>query len=179
VCSSDLVWVDFDGKYLIVDSEKGRQKDRNIKRDPRVAVEIADPDDPYRFLIVRGRVEEITESGADEVINRLALRYTGKPFAAFSPIHPRVVYKVKPLNVSTSTPSEQVTVKDKPITSRVPTRAQIKPGTRARIVQKQDQSTGRLTGGVVARILTSSPTHPHGIKVMLTDGKVGRVQSLE
>jgi uncharacterized repeat protein (TIGR03833 family) len=60
----------------------------------------------------------------------------------------------------------------------VPTRSQIRPGTRVMIVQKQDQPTGKLTEGVVARILTSSPTHPHGIKVMLVDGKVGRVQSI-
>jgi uncharacterized repeat protein (TIGR03833 family) len=49
---------------------------------------------------------------------------------------------------------------------------------KVRIVEKQNQPTGKLTEGIVARLLTSSPTHPHGIKVMLTDGKVGRVQSL-
>jgi len=58
----------------------------------------------------------------------------------------------------------------------VPTRSQIQPGMRVLIVEKQNQPTGKLTEGVVARLLTSSPTHPHGIKVMLTDGKVGRVQ---
>ncbi len=60
----------------------------------------------------------------------------------------------------------------------VPTRNQIKPGMSVMIVQKQDQPTGKLTPGVVARILTKSPTHPHGIKVMLVDGKVGRVQQI-
>ncbi len=60
----------------------------------------------------------------------------------------------------------------------VPNRSQIKPGISVLIVQKQDQPTGKLTPGVVARILTKSPTHPHGIKVMLTDGKVGRVQQI-
>jgi uncharacterized repeat protein (TIGR03833 family) len=59
-----------------------------------------------------------------------------------------------------------------------PRRNEIQPGMRVRIVEKQNQPTGKLTEGVVARLLTSSPTHPHGIKVMLTDGKVGRVQSL-
>jgi uncharacterized repeat protein (TIGR03833 family) len=49
---------------------------------------------------------------------------------------------------------------------------------RVQIVEKQNQRTGQLTEGVVARILTSSPQHPHGIKVMLTSGKVGRVQML-
>ncbi len=58
----------------------------------------------------------------------------------------------------------------------VPTRNQIKPGMRVQIVEKHNQRTGALTTGTVARILTNSATHPHGIKVMLTDGTVGRVQ---
>jgi uncharacterized repeat protein (TIGR03833 family) len=60
----------------------------------------------------------------------------------------------------------------------LPKRSEIHPGLRVQVVEKQNQSTGKLTEGLVARILTSSPTHPHGIKVMLTDGKVGRVQSI-
>ncbi len=60
----------------------------------------------------------------------------------------------------------------------VPKRSEIKPGLRVQIVLKQDQRTGKLTEGIVARILTSSGTHPHGIKVMLEDGKVGRVQQI-
>ena len=59
-----------------------------------------------------------------------------------------------------------------------PKRIEIQPGMRVLIVEKQNQPTGKLTSGVVARLLTSSPTHPHGIKVMLVDGKVGRVQSI-
>ncbi|MCL4487379.1 MAG: YwbE family protein [Chloroflexi bacterium] len=59
-----------------------------------------------------------------------------------------------------------------------PKRSEIKPGMRVQIVEKQNQRTGKLTEGVVARILTSSPSHPHGIKVMLEDGKVGRVQAI-
>lgn len=54
----------------------------------------------------------------------------------------------------------------------------IRPGMRVQIVEKQNQPTGKLTEGIVSRILTKSPTHPHGIKVMLVDGKVGRVQSI-
>ena len=59
-----------------------------------------------------------------------------------------------------------------------PQRIQIKCGTRVKIVLKQDQQSGKLTEGTVKNILTNSPTHPHGIKVRLTDGKVGRVQSI-
>jgi uncharacterized repeat protein (TIGR03833 family) len=57
-------------------------------------------------------------------------------------------------------------------------RANIKPGLRVRIVLKQDQATGKLTEGIVKDILTSSPTHPHGIKVRLMDGQVGRVKEI-
>ncbi len=60
----------------------------------------------------------------------------------------------------------------------VPMRTEIRPGMRVQIVEKQNQRSGQLTEGVVARILTKSPTHPHGIKVMLVDGKVGRVQAI-
>ncbi len=57
-------------------------------------------------------------------------------------------------------------------------RANIKPGSRVRIVLKKDQPTGKLTEGVVKDILTNSPTHPHGIKVRLVSGEVGRVKEV-
>lgn len=57
-------------------------------------------------------------------------------------------------------------------------RADIRPGMNVSIVLKCDQRTGRLTEGVVRDLLTKSPTHPHGIKVRLTDGQVGRVKSI-
>ena len=58
------------------------------------------------------------------------------------------------------------------------TRGQIQIGQTVKVVQKQDQRSGKLTEGVVARILTNSATHPHGIKVKLEDGKVGRVKEI-
>jgi uncharacterized repeat protein (TIGR03833 family) len=60
----------------------------------------------------------------------------------------------------------------------LPSRSQLRPGLRVQIVEKQNQRSGALTDGIVARILTNSPTHPHGIKVELEDGKVGRVQAI-
>ena len=60
----------------------------------------------------------------------------------------------------------------------VPSKNKIKIGFIVNIVQKQDQRTGKLTEGTVKRILTSSSFHPHGIKVELEDGKIGRVQSI-
>jgi len=60
----------------------------------------------------------------------------------------------------------------------MPLRSDIQAGLRVQIIEKQNQRSGAVTEGVVARILTSSPTHPHGIKVMLEDGRVGRVQAI-
>lgn len=60
----------------------------------------------------------------------------------------------------------------------LPRRSEISPGLRVQIVEKQNQGSGALTEGVVARILTRSPSHPHGIKVMLEDGRVGRVKTI-
>jgi len=60
----------------------------------------------------------------------------------------------------------------------IPARSEIRPGQRVRIVEKQNQRGGAVTEGIVARILTRSATHPHGIKVMLEDGRVGRVKSV-
>jgi len=57
-------------------------------------------------------------------------------------------------------------------------REDIKPGSKVSVVQKQDQSSGKLTDGIVQRILTKSPDHPHGIKVMLDGGIVGRVKEI-
>ena len=61
---------------------------------------------------------------------------------------------------------------------RLPKRSQLQPGMRVRVVEKQNQRSGLLSEGVVRRILTSSPTHPHGIKVLLEDGRIGRVQAI-
>ena len=60
----------------------------------------------------------------------------------------------------------------------LPLRDEIRPGQKVQIVEKQNQRSGAVTEGIVARILTSSPNHPHGIKVMLVDGRVGRVKAI-
>jgi PPOX class probable F420-dependent enzyme len=95
------VWVDFvDGKVL-VNSALGRQKDKNVHREPRVAVTLIDPDNPYRYLEVRGRVTEITHEGADNHIDKMAKKYLDKdkyPFA--QPGEKRVIYKIDPEVVS-------------------------------------------------------------------------------
>jgi PPOX class probable F420-dependent enzyme len=95
------VWVDYDGKYVRFNSAKGRVKDKNIRRDPRVAVTLQDPANPYRYLEVRGRVVEITENGADDHINKLSQKYLGKPVYPFrQPGEIRVIYKIEPQKIS-------------------------------------------------------------------------------
>jgi PPOX class probable F420-dependent enzyme len=91
------VWFDYDGKNLIFNSARGRQKDLNVRRDPRVAMTIIDPENPYRYLEVRGRVTDITQEGADNQINKLAKKYLGKDVYPFGqPGEVRVTYIVKP-----------------------------------------------------------------------------------
>jgi PPOX class probable F420-dependent enzyme len=91
------VWVDYDGQHVIFNSAKGRQKDRNVRRDPRVSLAIIDPENPYRYLEIRGKVVEITEDGANEHIDKMAKKYLGVdkyPYA--QPGETRVLYKVTP-----------------------------------------------------------------------------------
>jgi PPOX class probable F420-dependent enzyme len=95
------VWVDFDGARVIVNSARGRQKDRNIKRNPAVALVISDPENPYRYLEVRGRVVEITEEGASEHIDRMAKKYLGvDEYPNRAPGEVRVLYNIEPLHVT-------------------------------------------------------------------------------
>lgn len=96
------IWVDYDGEYVRFNSAKGRVKDRNVRRDPRVAVSILDPENPYRYLEIRGRVVEITEKGADDHINQLSQKYLGKSVYPYrQPGEVRVTYKIAPERVST------------------------------------------------------------------------------
>jgi len=91
------VWCDYDGKYVIVNSARGRRKDRNMRRDPRVALTVVDPDNPYRYIEIRGQVAEITEQGAEEHIDRMAKKYLGlDKYPNRAPGEVRVLYKIRP-----------------------------------------------------------------------------------
>jgi len=95
------VWVDYDGKYVRVNSAMGRVKDKNMRRDPRVSIALQDPANPYRYLEIRGKVVEITQNGADDHINKLAKKYLGKDVYPFrQPGEVRVLYKIEPEKVS-------------------------------------------------------------------------------
>jgi PPOX class probable F420-dependent enzyme len=91
------VWIDFDGEHLLFNTAAGRQKDKNLQRDGRVALALVDPDNPYRYLEVRGHVAERTLNGADDHINKLAKKYLNRDVYPFrKPGEQRVLYKVKP-----------------------------------------------------------------------------------
>jgi PPOX class probable F420-dependent enzyme len=72
------VWIDFDGTNLRFNTARGRVKDKNLQRNPRVAISIQDPENPYRYVQIRGRVTGMTEKGADDHIDALAKKYLGK-----------------------------------------------------------------------------------------------------
>ena len=73
-------WVDTDGEHILINTVEGYRKVKNIERDPRVAVSIADPDDTSRYFSVKGRVTDATTEGAAENIERLAQKYLGRPY---------------------------------------------------------------------------------------------------
>ncbi len=94
------VWFDYDGKRLRINTAKGRVKARNMQEGSRVALAIVDPDNPYRYVQVRGRVTVVTESGADEHINALTKKYLGADTYPYrQPGEVRVRYEIEPLSV--------------------------------------------------------------------------------
>jgi PPOX class probable F420-dependent enzyme len=96
------VWFDFDGALFRVNSAKGRVKDKNMRRNKKVALSVQDPENPYRYLAIQGEVEEITEEGADTHIDSLAKKYLGKDKYPFrGPGEVRVIYKIRPLKLNT------------------------------------------------------------------------------
>jgi len=96
------VWIDLEGGRLVVNTAKGRVKDRNMRRDPRVSLAIMDPENPYRFLEVRGRVVQISEQGADAHIDKMAKKYLGQDtYPHRRPGEVRVRYLIEPERVHT------------------------------------------------------------------------------
>ena len=93
------LWFDYDGKYVILNSARGRVKDRVMSRNSLVAMAIADPENPYRYIQLRGRVVEITEKGAREMIDHLSMKYTGGPYEGYKG-EIRVTYRFVPKLIS-------------------------------------------------------------------------------
>ena len=91
------VWIDFDGRHVRFNTARGRVKTRNFERNPTVALSIQDPENPYRYMQVKGRVVEVTEQGADAHIDALAKKYLGQDrYPHRRPGEVRVTVKVAP-----------------------------------------------------------------------------------
>lgn len=94
------IWFDFTGGKLRINTARGRVKDRNMTQNAVVALAILDPDNPYRYVQIRGRVALITEEGADAHINSLAKKYMGVDTYPYSrPGEVRVMYEIEPTSV--------------------------------------------------------------------------------
>jgi PPOX class probable F420-dependent enzyme len=91
------VWFDTDGEYILINTNEGRVKDRNMKSRSRIAIVIQDPDEQERYLGIRGEVVEYTREGADEHINKLSLKYKNKPWT-YREGQRRIIYRIKPIH---------------------------------------------------------------------------------
>lgn len=95
------VWCSREGNQIWVNSAKGRQKDRNLRERPLATIAVTDPQDPYRWLEVRGKVVEVVEgTAAHNHIEQLSQAYFGRPYPYSSPNEQRVIYKIEPLRVN-------------------------------------------------------------------------------
>ena len=101
-----VVWVDYDGEHVLINTAKGRRKTRNIEQDPTVALLVIDPDDPFRYVSLLGEVAEITEEGAVEHIDKLGQRYKGADNwpDRYDDDIVRVIVKISPEGVFTREP---------------------------------------------------------------------------
>jgi PPOX class probable F420-dependent enzyme len=91
------VWFSTDGEYILVNTNEGRVKDKNMKARPQVAITIQDPNKQDRYLGMRGEVVEFTKEGADEHINQLSLKYYGHAWK-YRESQRRIIYRIKPLH---------------------------------------------------------------------------------
>jgi PPOX class probable F420-dependent enzyme len=88
------VWIDRDGDLLLINTVPGRVKQKNLARDPRVAISMIQEKNPYRHLFIRGKVIEQTKQGALDHINRLARKYLGKDYPWND--RNRIILRIKP-----------------------------------------------------------------------------------
>ena len=95
------LWFNTDNEHILINSAQGRVKDRNMRGNPHVAMCIVDPANPYRYVAIRGMVTEITQEGADQLIDKLAKKYMNvEKYPYRSPDEVRVIYRISPANVS-------------------------------------------------------------------------------
>ena len=105
---SSLIWVDYDGEYVLVNTTLERQKGRNMRMNPKVGVLVIDPKNSARWIEVRGQVKEMTQEGAEEHADKLTQRYCKNKQHFYGDIYPveqkhketRVIVKIEPRKVS-------------------------------------------------------------------------------
>ena len=98
---STPVWIDYINGKVLVNSARGRVKVRNLKAGSPVAISITDPDNPYRYVQIRGKVSRVTEEGAAQHIDKMAKKYLDKDKYPFSkPGDVRVLFEIEPTAVS-------------------------------------------------------------------------------
>lgn len=90
------VWFDTEGDNILINTNEGRVKDKNMKARSRVSMVIQDPDEQERYLGMRGEVVGFTREGADEHINKLSLKYKNKPWS-YREGQRRIIYRIKPI----------------------------------------------------------------------------------
>lgn len=94
------VWITRDGDTILIDTAEGRIKDKNPRNDPRVAISMTDPNNPYHSILIRGRVIEVTLEGAEGMIDALAKKYMGKDKYPWRvPGEKRTLIRIEPLKV--------------------------------------------------------------------------------
>ena len=94
------VWIDFDGTHILINTAEGRRKTINMEGQPKVGLDIVDPQNPWHWLSVRGHVVEITKEGANQHIDKLSKKYTGQDTYGFhQPGEVRVIVKIQPERV--------------------------------------------------------------------------------
>ena len=97
------VWIDIDGENILFNTAEGRQKDRNLKRDSRVALSVHDNANPYRYIQIRGKVTSHTTDGADAHIDKMAKKYlNADAYPGRNPAEQRVIYTIQPEHVQVS-----------------------------------------------------------------------------
>ncbi len=92
------IWFNTEDEHILINTNEGRTKDRNMKARPKVALVIQDPNDGYRYIGIRGEIVEYTTEGADEHINQLALKYDNEPWK-YREGQKRITFKIKPTHI--------------------------------------------------------------------------------
>jgi len=96
-------WVDTDGKFVLINTALGRAKERNIKKNPHVALAITDQNNPYDLIVIQGKVvDKVTGQAAEDHIDKMAKKYRGQDkYANRNPKEPRILLKIEPTKIIT------------------------------------------------------------------------------